>query len=173
MQRICKSSAMLMIALLAFPLLARAQAPAADTILPAAAAAKVLPDAVFYAGQSANTQLRNATGIHFADKSYTLAVLVDTSGYTSAVQQKYQGYLITEVPLDFAGQNLNPGAYGFGFVKNQFLVMDIGNHDLLQTATMHDAGMRRPMPLQVLAAGSDGSWKLCAGRDCVSFHRAQ
>lgn len=173
MNRIGKSSAMFLIALLALPLLVKAQAPAADTILPAAAAAKILPDAVFFGGQSANTQSRNAAGIRYADNTHTLAVLVDTSGYTSSIQQKYQGYLLTEVPLDFAGHSLAPGAYGFGFVKNQFLVMDIGNHDLFQAAAVHEAQMHRPMPLQIMEVGSAGSWKLCSGRDCVSFHRAQ
>ena len=156
-------------ALLAFPLLAAAQA----TVLPAADAGKVLPDAVYFAGQSANTQLRNSGGVHFADGAYTLAVLVDTSGYSTAVQQKYQGYLITEAPLDFSGHHLAPGAYGFGFVDNHFLVMDIGAHDLFRAASAHDAQMERPMPLRVLEASAPDHWRLCSGRDCVSFRRAQ
>jgi hypothetical protein len=143
-----------------------------DAILPVPAAAKVLPDAVFFAGQSANTQLRNAAGIHFADGAYTLTVLVDTSGYSTAVQQKYQGYLITEAPLDFAGHPLVPGAYGFGFVANHFLVMDVGNHDLFRTDATHDAQMQHPRPMQIVAGTSPGDYRLCSGRDCVSFHRA-
>jgi hypothetical protein len=143
-----------------------------DSILPAPAAAKILPDAVFFAGQSANTQARNAAGIHFADGAYTLAVLVDTSGYSTAVQQKYQGYLITESPLEVGGHPLIPGAYGFGFVGGHFLVMDIGNHDLFQANATHDAQMQRPRPMQIIAGGSAGDYRLCSGRDCVSFHRA-
>jgi hypothetical protein len=162
-----------LLALLAFPRFASAQAAGSDAILPAAGAAKILPDSVYYAGKSANTQLRNATGVHFADGSHTLAVLVDTSGYSSAVQEKYQGYLLTETALQIGGHSLPAGAYGFGFVKGQFLVMDIGNHDIFQAATTHDAQMHLPRPLLVLAGASSGQYRLCAGRDCVSFQRAQ
>lgn len=158
--------------LFAFSGIAPAQAAGSDTILTAQAAGKLLPDAVFYAGKSANTQLRNATGIHFSDGAFTLAVLVDTSGYSTAVQEKYQGYLLTETTLQFAGHSLPAGAYGFGFVKGQFLVMDIGNHDVFQADTAHDGNMHLPRPLQVLPGSSDGAYRLCSGKDCVTFSRA-
>ena len=156
-------------AILAFPALACAQ----TTILQATDAGKILPDAVFFGGQSANTQVRNSGGIHFADGAYTLAVLVDTSGYSTAVQQKYQGYLLTEAPLDFSGNRLPAGAYGFGFVDNHFLVMDIGAHNLFETMSTHDSQMPRPVPLRILEAASPGHWRLCSGRDCVNFARAR
>jgi hypothetical protein len=158
-----------LLALFVFPRTAPAQAAPSDAILQADDAAKVLPDAVFYAGKSANTQLRNATGIHWAEGEYTLAVLVDTSGYSSSVQEKYQGYLLTEVPLFIGAHHLPAGAYGFGFVNGHFLVMDIGNHDLFHAPSTHDAEMHGPRPLQVLDAGSPGTWRLCSGRDCVKF----
>ena len=47
------------------PLAAPAQTP--GTILHAPEASKLLPDAVYYAGKSATTQLRNSAGIHFPD----------------------------------------------------------------------------------------------------------
>src|SRR6202044_519650 len=93
-----------------------ASAQRQGAILRAPEASKLLPDAVFYAGKSANTQLRNSAGIHFPDDHYVLSVLVDTSGYSTAVQEKYQGYLLTEVPLEIGGHPLVPGAYGIGFV---------------------------------------------------------
>ena len=149
-----------------------AQNSGSDTILTVQAADKLLPDAVYFAGQSANAQMRNAAGIQFADGQQTLAVLVDTSGYSSALQQKYQGYLITETALDFSGHPLPAGAYGFGFVGGHFLVMDVGSHDLLQTASSHDAQMHLPRPLQILAGSSAGTWRLCSGKDCVTFGRS-
>ncbi len=150
-----------------------AVAQTADTILPATDAAKILPDAVYFAGRSATTQLRNATGVHFADGAYTLAVLVDTSGYSSAIQQKYQAYLLTGARLDFAGHQLSPGAYGFGFVANHFVVMDIGSNDLLRVPSTHDAQLQSPRPLQMVAGAAPGQYRLCSGRDCVDFHRAR
>jgi hypothetical protein len=160
---------LLIAALIALPLAASAQAP--GTILHAPEAQKLLPDAVYYAGKSANTQLRNSAGIHYSDGQYTLAVLVDTSGYSTAVQEKYQGYLLTEVPLGIGDHTLPPGAYGIGFVGDHFGVMDIGNHDLLQAPATRDDQMKRPLPLQILEGASSGSWKLCFGRTCVDFRR--
>jgi hypothetical protein len=155
-------------ALFGFPAFAAAQA----TVLQAPDAAKLLPDAVYFDAKSASTQLRNSGAVHFSDGPYTLAVLVDTSGYSTAVQQKYQGYLLTETALDFGGNRLPAGAYGFGFVGGQFLVMDIGAHDLFRAPAAHDAELPHPMPLKILAGSSSSEWKLCSGRDCVTFRRA-
>ena len=144
---------------------------ASSTILHAAEAAKVLPDAVFFRGQSATVQTRNSAGIHFANDMFVLAALVDNSGYSSGVQQKYQAYFITEVPLDFSGQTLKPGAYGIGIVKDHFIVMDIAAHDLFTTPVTHDAELKRPTPLQLNADGD--RYRLYFGRDYVSFAQAK
>jgi hypothetical protein len=51
---------------------------------------------------------------------------VDTSGYSTDVAAKYQGFLITEIKLNIEGSELPPGEYGFGFSKEgQFTVMDV------------------------------------------------
>jgi hypothetical protein len=160
---------LLLAVLVSVPLIASAQA----TILHAPEAQKLLPDSVFYAGKSANTQLRNSAGIRFADNHYVLAVLVDTSGYSSAVQEKYQGYLLTEVALQFGEHPLPPGAYGVGFVGDHFVIMDIGNHDLLQAHATHDDRMQRPIPLQILEGAPLVTYRLCFGRNCVDFGRAK
>ncbi|MGA7523007.1 MAG: hypothetical protein WBW84_11025 [Acidobacteriaceae bacterium] len=160
-------------ALVAMPLCGTAQTSAKTTLLHAADAAKVLPDAVYFNGKSASTQLRNSAGVRYADGAYVLAVLVDTSGYSSTIQGKYQGYLLSEVPLDFGDHRLPAGAYGIGFVGDHFGVLDIGNHELLRAAASHDAAMTRPMPLQVLEGSSSGTYRLCFGRSCVEFHRAK
>ena len=167
--RILRPVHFLIAALISLPLAASAQTP--GTILHAPEASKLLPDAVFYAGKSANTQLRNSAGVQFSDGHYVLAVLVDTAGYSTAIQEKYQGYFLTEVPLEVGGHPLVPGAYGVGFVGDHFNVMDIGNHDLLQAPDHHDDQMQRPMPLQILDGDAPGRYRLCFGRTCVPFHR--
>jgi hypothetical protein len=135
---------------------------------------KIFPERVFFRGQSAPVQYRNSAGVHFADDFYVLAGLVDSSGYSTGIKEKYQGYLLNEVTLEIAGQTLKPGAYGFGFLSGgKFVVMDLGANDVLQAASQRDAEMKRPMPLQVLAAASAGSYRLYAGRDYVEFRRAR
>src|SRR5665213_304950 len=91
--------------------------PGGGTLLKPDQLEKLLPATVYYGGQTASIQLRNAGGVRFSDGHYVLARLVDTSGYSSNVAAKYQGYLITEVPLTIAGKRFAAGAYGIGFVS--------------------------------------------------------
>ncbi len=57
-------------------------------------AAAIMPASVYFKGQSASIQGRNSAGIRFPDGSLVFMALVDTSGYSSDVQQRYQGYLL-------------------------------------------------------------------------------
>src|ERR1700730_9833338 len=109
----------------------RAMAQGGDAVLKPADVQKLLPASVYYKGQSAPTQLRNSGGVKFADGSYVLSTLVDTSGYSSDVQAKYQAYFITEVALKIGGHDLPAGIYGVGFIGgDKFIVTDVGAHDL-------------------------------------------
>lgn len=139
-------------------------------ILNATEAAAILPATVFFRGQSASIQARNSGGVRFPNDSLFLATLVDTSGYSSSVQEKYQAYLITESAIEIGGHRLSPGAYGFGFIANdQFIVMDIGGHDLFTGKSTRDSELRRPTPLQVIAAPTPHTYRLYAGRNFVEF----
>lgn len=148
--------------------------PAAqDTVLKASdITPKLFPEHVFFRGQVAPAQLRNAGGVHFADDLFVLAGLVDSSGYSTAIKEKYQAYLLSEVTLEIGGQTLKPGAYGFGFVSGKFILMDLAANNLIEAAGQHDAEMKRPVPLQVTASSNAGSYRLYVGRDFIEFRRA-
>src|SRR5438067_1806811 len=133
---------------------------------------RTFPEHVFFRGQVAPAQLRNTGGLHFADDLYVLAGLVDSSGYSTAIKEKYQGYLLSEVNLEIGGQALKPGAYGFGFVGGKFILMDLAANNLIEAAGQRDAEMKRPVPLQVLASANAGSYRLHVGRDYIEFRRA-
>jgi hypothetical protein len=134
---------------------------------------KLFPESVFFRGKTAPVQARNSGGVRFADDFYVLAAMVDNSGYSTSIREKYQAYLISEVTLEIGGQTLKPGAYGFGFLEGgKFLVMDLGANDLLSVTSQRDADMKRPVPLQVVATGTTGNYRLYAGRNYVEFHRA-
>jgi hypothetical protein len=154
---------------------AQSNAPVAQSnapvILHAPEAAKAMPDSVFFRGQSALVQGRNSAGIHFPDDMYVLTALVDTSGYSSGIQQKYQAYFITEVPLNFSGHTLQPGAYGAGITNAGFTVMDVAAHDLFTVPVTHDDVIKRPTPLQLDADG--GHYRLYFGRNYVTFAQAK
>jgi len=133
---------------------------------------KIFPERVFFRGQSAPVQFRNSGGVHFADDLFFLAGMVDSSGYSTAIKEKYQAYLLNEVTLEIDGQTLKPGAYGIGFLNGgKFVVMDLGANDVLQAASQRDAERKRPVPLQVLASAAGGRYRLYAGRDYVEFRR--
>jgi hypothetical protein len=139
-------------------------------VLTAPEVAKLLPDAVFFRGQSASIQARNSGGVQFAKDALLLISLVDTAGYSSSLQEKYQAYLITETAIDIEGHRLEPGAYGCGFLAgNTFVVMDIGGHDLFSARSSKDADLRRPTPLQVLPSPGGAGYRLYVGRDFVTF----
>jgi hypothetical protein len=134
---------------------------------------KIFPERVFFRGQTAPTQLRNSGGVHFADDLYVLAGLVDSSGYSTGLREKYQAYLLSEVTFEIDGQSLKPGAYGFGFLEGgKFIVMDLGANDVLQAKSQRAADLKRPIPFQVVASATAGNYRLYAGRVFVEFHRA-
>jgi hypothetical protein len=164
------SSRIAVAAILAFSCCAMAQ-PRNAMLLTPDELQKLLPSTVYYGGQTASIQLRNSGGVRFSDGHYLLATLVDTSGYSSNIAAKYQGYLITEVPLAIAGKRIAAGAYGIGFVSgDKFVVTDLGSNDVLTVPTETDAQMARPRPLQILASPGSG-FRLYAGRSYVQFGR--
>ena len=112
--------------------------------------------------------------MRYADGFFVLAGLVDSSGYSTGLREKYQGYLINEVTVEIGGQTLKPGAYGFGFLEgNKFVVMDLGSNDLFQVASTKDSEMKRPVPLEVLSTADAGKYRLYKGKEFVEFHRAK
>jgi hypothetical protein len=129
---------------------------------------KAVPTEYFYRGQKAPVQLRNAVGFQLGDGKMMLAALVDNSGYFTAIQQKYQGLLITETKLTIGGATLPPGQYGFGFTANgKFMVMDVANTDVLEAAAEVDQALKRPVPLKLVE--DNGAYKLYAGKKWVGI----
>ncbi len=126
----------------------------------------VVPAEFFFRGQKAQTQLRNSTGFQTADGKVTFAGLVDTAGYSTSIQQKYQGVFVTESRLNIAGSELAPGEYGFGFSADKFVVMNVASEDKLTAPYQTDAELKRPVPLKMVEDGA--GYKLYAGRKWIA-----
>ncbi len=125
-----------------------------------------VPSGYFFDGQSAPVQLRNSAGFRTADSKLVIAGLVDTSGYAADIQQKYEGFFITEVKINIGGSALDPGAYGFGFTKDgKFLVMNVAASELLNMASSTDDKLAHPVPLKMMQDG-DG-YRLYHGKNYV------
>jgi len=127
---------------------------------------KVVPAEFFFRGQKAPTQLRNSAGFQTADEKITFGSLVDVSGYSTAVQQKYQGMLVTESKLNVGGSVLAPGEYGFGFTADKFVVMNVASEETLTVPYQTDAELKRAVPLKMVEDGA--GYKLYAGKKWVA-----
>jgi hypothetical protein len=140
-----------------------------SAVLKIADAQKMIPASVFYDGQQATTQLRNAGAIQLADGHHVLAVLVDNGGYSTGVAAKYQAYFVTEDPIRIGAQRLAAGVYGMGFVAGSKLVVtDVGAHDVLTVPSVKDTEIKRPMPLQ-FTANPGGGFRFYCGRQYVTL----
>lgn len=146
-------------------LTALAMAPAGAQILTTEQAKKIAPTTYYFAGQSATVQVRNTTGVKNSTGKIVLAGLVDTSGYSTAIQEKYQGFLITETKLTFDGAALDPGEYGFGFKDGKFIVMNVASTDMFSIASQNDDQLKHPVPLRFEKDGA--AYRLYAGRKYV------
>jgi hypothetical protein len=149
------------------PLLATAQDNSA-AILSGADLTRVVPPGFYFQGLSAPTQMRNSAAARWGGKRYVIAGLVDTSGYSSDIRAKYEGFLITDSPISINGTDLGTGAYGFGFSNNgKLTVLDLAGNDLFSVTTKKDGALRRPRPLMMLKSG-DGV-RLYSGKDYVEI----
>jgi len=126
---------------------------------------KIVPASYFFAGQSASVQVRNSAGYKTAGGKVVLAGLVDTSGYSTGIAEKYQGFLITEIRLNFAGTTLEPGQYGFGFREGKFGVLNVASTDLFTVDSQNDEALKHPVPLKF--EKEEGGFRFYAGRKYV------
>jgi hypothetical protein len=128
--------------------------------------ARVVPAGFYFQGQSAATQMRNATAMRFDEGRHVIAGLVDTTGYAADVRAKYEGFLITDLPITINGEALGIGAYGFGFSNDgKLTVMNIAGEQVLSVATTKDNALRRPRPLMMTE--SDSGLRFYSGKDYV------
>lgn len=133
-------------------------------VLGGASLTRVVPTGFYFEGQSAPTQTRNTAAVHLGGKRNVIAGMVDTSGYSSEVRAKYEGFFITDSPVTVGGGELATGAYGFGFTSDGKLnIFDVGGTQVLSVQTTKDSKLRRPRPV-LMTLESDGV-RFYNGRD--------
>jgi hypothetical protein len=162
--------------LLVLPCVAQQPQPAAPSkgVLSVTETQKLVPSAVFFQGQTATTQLRNSAAVRLDNGGLVIVALVDTGGYSSAVRERYQFYLLTDASLQVGDKHLGPGAYGCGFLQDGVVVvMDLAGSDIFRTVIAKDADMTRPRPLQMQAGKSAGEFRLYLGRDYVTIKQSK
>ena len=155
----CNRKTMWLVVLVALVASASAQVLTSDQVK------KIGPSSFFFSGQSGTVQMRNSAGLKNAGGKVVLAGLVDISGYSTAIAEKYQGFLITETKLTFNGAALDPGEYGFGFKDGKLTVMNVAGTDVLSIASQNDDQLKHPVPLKFEKDGA--GYRLYAGRRYV------
>jgi hypothetical protein len=129
--------------------------------------AGVVPASFYLEGKSATTQMYNATAIRFGEKRHLIATLVDMSGYATAVREKIEGFLVTDIPVRIGNKELGVGYYPFGFTKEGVLnVFDLAGTPLFSAKGTKDSALRAPRPL-AMVKGADGI-RLYRGKDYVT-----
>jgi hypothetical protein len=128
---------------------------------------RVVPTGFYFEKQSAPTQMRNAAAVQWGrgDRArLVIAGLVDTSGYSSEVRAKYQGFFINDAPVTVGGRLLGTGAYGFGFTGDgRINIFDVSGRRILSARASKDSKLQRPRPLMFTT--ESGGVRLYSGRD--------
>jgi hypothetical protein len=117
-----------------------------------------VPRDFFLEGNAIPVEKRNAVLLKTASGKEVLVALLDTSGYSSQVQEKYTGMLIGEVPVKACDVALPVGSYGFGLRRPapqasgraELTVYDQGGQRLGACTAEEDLALARPVPLQAV-----------------------
>lgn len=113
-------------------------------------------------GNSIPTERRNAALIKTPSGARVEFALLDTSGYSSEVQEKYSGMIISEGPISVCGVKLGVGSYGFGTKlphppgsgQAQVYFYDQAGTKVGQCSASKDTQLKTPKPLQVMISGA-------------------
>lgn len=156
----------------AFALLAGSARAQVKQLLNAKELGRAVPTQFYLEGNAIPTEKRNAALVSTPDSPRVLFALIDTTGYSSQIQQKYIGMIITEGQLDACGHELGVGSYGFGLDKPpgptadaQFHVYDQAGNQLFACAAPRDSKLAQPRPLEVAVGDS----RLYLGRYWISI----
>ena len=138
---------------------------------------KIIPRDFVLEENSIPTEKRNSALVLTPSGARLIAGLLDTSGYSSQVQEKYLGMLIAEGKVEVCGNQVATGSYGFGLAKakgvagghpSKFFLYNQAGKMVADCATRWDEKLKNPRPLQVVARGG-GTARLYLGRAWVGL----
>jgi hypothetical protein len=112
-------------------------------------------------GNSIPTEKRNAALVKTPAGARVEFALLDTSGYSSQIQEKYSGMIISEGDLSLGGVKLGVGSFGFGTkmphppgnADAQVFFYDQAGKKLGECTAKKDSAAKAPRPLQVTVSG--------------------
>ena len=116
-----------------------------------------MPADIYLEGNHIPVEKRNASVMKNAAGKRVLIAIIDTTGYSSQIKQKYIGMVITETKLSVCGNTLGVGSYGFGLERPDaasnadatFRVYDQAGDKVGECAAKKDDSIKQPRPLVV------------------------
>ena len=138
---------------------------------------KIVPKDFVLEENAIPTEKRNSTLVLTPSGGRLVAGLLDTSGYSSQVQEKYLGMLISEGSLAVCGHQLAVGSYGFGLAEakgnagghpSEFFLYNQAGKKVAECSAKWDENLKSPRPLQVVP-GKSGTARLYLGRTWVEL----
>jgi len=126
---------------------------------------KAFPEKFYLEGNAIPIEKRNAAMLKTPAAPRALIALIDTTGYSSRIKQKYIGMIITEGKLSVCGISLGVGSYGFGLDRPappsdadaKFLVYDQAGEKLGECSAKKDTSLKQGSPLKVVVQKGGGA----------------
>jgi hypothetical protein len=130
-----------------------------------------IPHDFYLEGNRIPVESRNAVLLKTPAGARLVLALIDTSGYSSQIKQKYIGMVITEGSVSVCSVPLSVGSYGFGLEKPaasssedaKFFLYTQAGDKVGECAAKKDSAMKQPKPLTVVL-GKEGGARLYLGR---------
>lgn len=115
------------------------------------------PKDFYLEGNAIPTEKRNGALLKTPAGARLLLALIDTTGYSSQIKQKYIGMVINEGQVSICGSTIGVGSYGFGLDRPAAGSKDDAKFHLYNQAGAEvatcpaplDAAMKMAKPLQV------------------------
>ncbi len=121
---------------------------------------RAVPADFYLEGNRIPVEKRNAALLKSDKGARVVLGLIDTSGYSSQIQQKYMGMLITETRISVCGNAIGVGSYGLGLDRPAptsnadapFKIYNQAGEKVGECAAKKDDSVKQPKPLLVTAA---------------------
>jgi len=135
-----------------------------------------LPNDFYLEGNRIPTEKRNAALLKTPAGARAVLALIDTTGYSSQIKQKYIGMIITEGNLSMCGNSLSVGSYGFGLDRPaptsnadaKFFLYNQAGQKVGECSAKKDTSIKQPSPFKVVV-GKDGTATLQLARYVVEL----
>jgi len=130
-----------------------------------------IPNDFYLEGNRIPVEKRNAVLLKTPAGARLVLALIDTTGYSSQIKQKYIGMVITEGTVSVCNVPLSVGSYGFGLVKPaatssedaKFYLYNQAGETVGECAAKKDSAVKQPKPLNVVLSKEAGA-RLYLGR---------